>query len=434
MPGRRRLLVGTAVAAVILGAIAAILVPGKTGTDVVPSAPSASSRGSSSPASIGSPSASSPESPSPGPATTRVPVRTFRALVAPNDAVIVRVIGNDKRPDAVEVALVALGSGAFDAELQPQVIARLPGSAIPEGLVLNTTGAKYTDAGWIALDVENAATSGRSILIFDIGAPRSAPWVVPGRLSRAAWGPASVLAVPDLAAIRLYDPNGRSVVTVGIPNRVILGGTADERSVPPTWLADGSGFLAWEGEIARQFGRFDLAGFFTLTAAPPAIFQSSGVEREWSPNGSDIGKSCPTAAGCVLSASVDRGPAVVWYSEAEQHAVIQDYAWDAEGDGIWLLSARTTGEGPMAYGLAHADKPNQWVDVGETGLAQPSAGRFEFLGIADAASTAGGRHFLIGPQSSTVEVAVNGRGLIAEFPTDAWFAGWAGVQAPFPAH
>ena len=434
MPGRRRLLLGTAVAAVALGAIASILVPGKTGTDIVPSSPSALARASSTPAQIGSASPSSSQSQSPGPATTRGPIRTFRPLGAPIDAVVVRVIGDAKRPDEVEVALVALGVGAFDAQLQTQVIARLPGSAIPAGLVLTDARAKYSDGGWIALNVENAATSDRSILIFDIGAPRSAPWVVPGRLPRAAWGPGSVLAVTDAATVRLYEPIGRSVVSVDIPDRVVLGGTPDDRNVPPTWLPEGNGFLAWEGDIVHQFGRFDLAGFFTLTAAPPAIFQSSGVERQWSPNGSDIGKSCPTDEGCVLAASVDQGPPVAWYSEARQHAVIQDFAWDAEGDGIWLLSARTTGEGPMAYGLAHADAPDQWVDVAVTGLDQPTGASFAMLGIADAEPTAGGWRFLIGPQNSTVEAAVSGRGLVADFPPNSWFAGWAGVQPPFPGH
>ena len=247
MPGRRRLLLGTAVAAVGLGAIASILVPGRTGTDIVPSSPSGLARGSSTPAAVGSASPLSSQSQSPGPGTTRGPIRTFRPLGAPIDAVVVRVIGDAKRPDEVEVALVALGVGAFDAELQAQVIARLPGSAIPDGLVLTDARAKYSDGGWIALDVENPATSDRSILIFDIGAPRSAPWVVPGRLPRAAWGPGSVLAVVDAATVHLYEPIGRSVVSVDIPNQVVLGGTPDDRNVPPTWLPEGNGFLAWAG-------------------------------------------------------------------------------------------------------------------------------------------------------------------------------------------
>ena len=88
----------------------------------------------------------------------------------------------------------------------------------------------------------------------------------------------------------------------------------------------------------------------------------------------------------------------------------------------------------MAYGLAHADAPNQWVDVAVTGLDQPTGASFAILGIADAAPTEGGRRFLIGPQDSTVEVAVSGEALVAEFPPDLWFAGWAGVQPPFPGH
>jgi hypothetical protein len=68
-----------------------------------------------------------------------------------------------------------------------------------------------------------------------------------------------------------------------------------------------------------------------------------------------------------------------------------------------------------------------------TALDQPSDGGFEIRGLSDAVPTADGRNVLIGPQASTVQLAVSGDGARASFAGDAWFAGWAADQGPYPA-
>jgi hypothetical protein len=432
-PRRRtasRLFVGAALAAVAISVSAIALFPPVDRTDVAPS-PGASSVGSPS-----SPASASPVS-SGSPAASGAPVvRASGPLGAANDAVIVQVAGDTERPEAIEVSLVTLDAGAFETQLQPRLIARLPGSAIPEGLILNVARASYAQDGWLALDVVDATTLERSILIFDLRAPGDAPWLFPASLRTGSWGPRSVLAVPGQGEIRLYDPNGKTTGSAPVPTGVIIGDTTDEGIVPPTWLADGSGFLAWQGGTVRQLGRLDLGGDFLPATEPPAVFQSTGRERRWAANGTELSIGCPTEGGppgCTVFSGVNGGEAEIWYTETSGNGSIQDYGWDAEGDGMWFLLGRVTGEGPMTVALAHAEVPGELVDVVVRTLQQPGDDGFEMLGIQDAAPILDGRHVLIGPKGANVQIAVSGDGSVASFPDDTWFSGWAADQGPYPA-
>jgi hypothetical protein len=427
--GVRRLLVGAAVAMAF--AAAAIVFFGRPDRATVVTSPGPSAVGSPSHA----PTPTSGDSPSPA-HTPGTSGHGTGPLGAANDAVIVRFVGNGERPDAIEVSMVPLDAAAFETQLQPRAIARLPGSAIPEGLILNAPAARYGHDGWLALDVADPATTDRSILVFDLRASSSPPWLVPGRLVTASWGPRSVLAVRDSGEVHLYDPNGNTGDSVPVPSGVMLGDITDDGDVPPTWLADGSGFLAWRGGSVRQLGKLDLGGAFTPTDLPPSVFQSTGRERRWSADGTELSSGCPTEggpAGCSVISGVNGGEAQVWYSETSGGGVVQDYAWDAEGDGMWFVLERVTGEGPVTYALAHFDVPGEWIDVAVTSLQQPSEGGFEIQGLGDAAATLDGRHVLIGPQRADVQVAVSGDGSVASFEPGAWFAGWAGDLGPYPA-
>jgi hypothetical protein len=205
---------------------------------------------------------------------------------------------------------------------------------------------------------------------------------------------------------------------------------------PPSWLADGSGFATWQVGDQGAFGRLDLDGTHSRENDPPAIFQSTGRERRWAPNGTELTFECAQDAGpesCSVSATHSGSPTVVWWTSGSGGGVVQDYVWNAAGDGAWLLTERVTGEGPVTYALSHAEAPNEWIDVTVTALDQPSDGGFEILGISDGAPTLDGRNVLIGPQSSTVQLSVSGDGARASFDEGAWFAGWAGDQGPYPA-
>jgi hypothetical protein len=317
------------------------------------------------------------------------------------------------------------------------VIARVPSSAIPAGLAIYPPGAKYGQAGWLALDVMDIATSEASLLILDLRAADFAPWETPGRLQEASWGPGSVLAVGGAGGVRLIDPVARTVQPVTAPTGMILGDTTDAGVVPPTWLANGTGFLAWQGGSDIRVGRLGLDGVFVPTDAPPAVFQSTGRERRWAANGTELSVGCPTEGGpapCSVISGLNGGEAEIWYNEASGDGVTRDFTWDAEGDGMWFLLERVTGEGPVEFALAHADAPGQLSDVVVTGgLEPPGVGSFEILGIRDAASAADGRYVLIGQHGATVDVALSGDGAIASFGESPWFAGWAADQGPYPA-
>ncbi len=424
-----------AAAALVLGTILALMVSGRIDRTSVESsprpspAPNPSSSHGASPSPIGSPGIE------PTPASS---VRATGALGAANDAVLVRMLGGALgRPDEIEVSLLTLDAGAYETRLEPRVIARIPGSMVPEEVELLPGGAKYGQDGRLAVEGGLAAEPfGGRIVIFDLRAPDAEPWLVPGEPGGSAWGPGSVLAVADEGEIRLNDANEQTSRPIEVPAGIVVSSPDSPMYFPPTWLADGSGFATWRADDVGAFGRLGLDGSHTRTDDPPPIFQSTGRERRWAPDGSELTFECAQDAGqesCRVSATHPGSPPVVWWTAGSGGGVVQDYVWNAAGDGVWLLTERVTGEGPVTYALSHADAPNEWTDVTVTALDQPSDGGFEIHGVSDAAPTLDGRNVLIGPQASTVQLAVSGDGARASFAGDAWFAGWAADQGPYPA-
>jgi hypothetical protein len=259
---------------------------------------------------------------------------------------------------------------------------------------------------------------------------------VPGEPGGSAWGPGSVLAVADESQVHLHDAGSRTSRLIAVPAGVVVSSADSPVYFPPTWLADGSGFATWQDADEGAFGRLGFDGAHTPATDPPPIFQSTGRERRWSPGGMELTFECVQDAGpesCTVSATHRGSPPVVWWTAGSGGGVVQDYVWDATGAGVWLLSERVTGEGPVTYALAHATGPNDWTDVTVMALEQPSDGGFDIRGITDAAPTGDARHVLIGPQASTVQVTVSGDGARTSFDEGAWFAGWAADQGPYPA-
>jgi hypothetical protein len=431
----RRLLVGAATGAVALGAIAALMLSWRSDRTGA-ATPTGTALASPSGLASASPSPSSVASASVAP-TASASGRSSGALGAANDAVIVRTIGGDVgRPDEVEVSLVTLDAAAYEVGLQPRVIARIPGAVVPSEVELVPGGPKYGQDGWLAIEGGLAAEPfGGRVVIFDLRDPDAEPWVVPGEPGGSAWGPGSVLAIADEGRVHLHDARSRTSRSIEVPAGVVVSSADSPMHFPPTWLADGSGFATWQdGDGA--FGRLGLDETHTEAAAPAPIFQSTGRERRWSPGGMELTFACGQDAGpesCAVSAAHGSSAPVVWWTAGSGGGVVQDYVWDATGAGAWLLTERVTGEGPVTYALAHATAPNAWTDVSVMALEQPSDGGFEIQGIADAAPTLDGRHVLIGPQGSTVQVTVSGDGSRISFDEGAWFAGWAADQGPYPA-
>ena len=432
-PPSRRLQIGAAAAvAVTLGVTAAILLTGTDRTGVAAS-PTPSSVASASPA----PSLSSVGSPSAQP--TQTPASSLRAtdtLGAANDAVMVRMLGGALgRPDEIEVSFLTLDAGAYETNLEPRVIARIPGSMVPAEIELLPGGVKYGQDGLLAIEGGLAAEPfGGRVVIFDLLAPEAEPWLVPGEPGGSAWGPGSVLAIADEGEIRLHDANGQTIRSIEVPAGIVVSSPDSPMYFPPTWLADGSGFATGEAGDAGAFGRLGLDGSLTRTDDPPPIFQSTGRERRWAPDGSELTFECAQGQeSCIVSATHRGSPPVVWWTAAPGGGEVDDFVWDAAGDGVWLLTERVTGEGPVTYAVSHADAPNDWTDITVTALDQPSDGGFEIHGVSDAATTADGRNVLIGPQASTVQLAVSGDGARASLAGDSWFAGWAADQGPYPA-
>jgi hypothetical protein len=427
---------GTAAAvALVLGVVAAILISGRTDRNGVIGSPPPSSLASPSAAARASSAGSASLEPTETPASSP---RTSGPLGAANDAVLVRMLGGAVgRPDEIEVSLLTLDAGAYETSLEPRVIARIPGSAVPEEVELLPGGAKYGQAGWLAVDGGlRAETFGGRVVIFDLRAPDVVPWLAPGEPGGSAWGPGSVLAVADEGKIHLHDVNGQTSRSIDVPAGVIVSSPDSPMYFPPTWLADGSGFATWDAGDEGAFGRLGIDGTHTRTDDPPPIFQATGRERRWAPDGSELTFECVEGAGqesCTVSATHRGSPPIVWWTAGSGGGVVQDYVWDATGGGVWLLTERVTGEGPVTYALSHAEAPNDWIDVTVTALDQPSDGGFEIRGISDAGPTLDGRNVLIGPQASTVQLAVSGDGARASFDGDAWFAGWAADQGPYPA-
>ncbi len=371
------------------------------------------------------------DTPRPPSEATPQSVRPTEPLGAAHDAVFVRLVGPTDRPDQLTVSIVTLDAAAFETKPSQRIIARIPGSAIPAGLRLNSRDALYAQAGWLALDVADTTKLDRSILIVDLRAPDHATWLVAGNLSVASWGPGSILAVPENSQIHLYNPDGQTVDSVQIPDGVNIA----DPDARPAWLAAGTGFLTWKGDIEREIGRLDLGGAFTAVTEPPATFQASGLERRWGPDGSELGGGCPTeggAPGCSISTSLNGGPPIEWYAEGSGKGTIQDSAWDAAGKGVWLLLERGTGRGPKTHVVLHADAPGDWLEIAGMPLTRPSDSSLKFQGLQDAAATLDGRHILIGVASAEVQAAVSGDGARATIDPGAWFAGWADDQGPYP--
>src|SRR5215207_8559348 len=142
---------GTAAAvALVLGVVAAIVLSGRTARNGVTGSPASSSLASTSAAasasSAGSPNLEQSQTPASSP-------RASGPLGAANAAVLVRMLGGTiGRPDEIEVSFVTLDAGAYETRLQPRVIARIPGPAVPDEVELLPGGAKYGQAGWLAVE------------------------------------------------------------------------------------------------------------------------------------------------------------------------------------------------------------------------------------------------------------------------------------------
>jgi hypothetical protein len=399
-----------------------------------------------SPSSTVLPSASTPPSasvvpsqspaPSEGPSSTPSappPARSTEPLGEPNDAVVVRVAGDPRRPDHFDVSLVRLDAGAFETNLEPRPLAGFDSRAIPDGFYVGSSAPKFSVDGWLAIGIVNSSTSTPSILVYDIRNPNADPWLILGGIDAASWR-GSTLAVAFDEVFTLYNALDRTSASYEVPAGVTIV-EPDTRWSSPTWLADGGGLLAHRSD-PYAVGVVGFDGSFTATELHDEIVQSTGVERRWSADGADLSTGCPTEGGppgCSLSSSID-GPATDWYVTDSGLGDIVDDAWDASGHGVWLVVNRTS-VSPSTFALMHASQPNQFTDVAEFNVEVSVEGNFPyFIGIRDAGPTADDQLFLFGTPASfgAPAIAVSADGARATVDDLGLFAGWAGEQTPYP--
>jgi hypothetical protein len=399
---------------------------------------------SPSPSGVPSPSVPPSESPTPAPSATPEPTpqptqRPTGPIGAPNDAVLATFVGDPARPDRIDLTLTTIDAGALETSFTPRPLASFAGSTIPAGLQLDATYApRFGTDGWLAIGAIDTATSGSRILVYDVRAPGAAPWLVPGALRAAAWGPGSTLAVTDGRVIQLYDAANHDTGSLDIPAGVWVADHDDfTGSDPATWLADGSGFLARQSEdgFSGAFGSVSPTGAFVASAVPPAQLQATGFTRRWGADGSGRTGGCPTEGGppgCSVGTSTPSGDVSTdWYVTDAGLGDIAADMFDAEGDGLWLVVNRTA-DGPNAFVIMHADEPNAWTDIAS--FTMPVGVYAYLVGVRDAEPTADGKVFLFAApdQPYRLVTAVSADGSHNSFGGTSIFAGWAGEQPAYP--
>jgi hypothetical protein len=438
------LLASAAAIAVATGAIFAVL-NNRSHENVGPS-----------PSSVASPSgpvgpSSSPESPSPSAAETPHPsIRPTGDIGAPNDAVTVRFVGDAAHPDSVVFELTTVDAGAFETKFAPRVLAQFAGSTIPAGFELGQAdprlqlaGPKYGPDGWLAIGAFETGTMNPSILIYDLRSPGAAPWRIAGNINAASWGPGSVLAVLVGGEVRLFDAAGETTASIAVPADVVVADVENDLKYgDPTWLADGNGFLVRQGDdfVGFKFASLGLDGAVTATDRPGAVLQVTGTERRWGADGSELSGGCPTEGGppgCSISVipPAEGEIGVNWYEEDMKLGSMIDNAWDADGNGVWLLVERSEGT-QITFVLMHADEPKKFSDVAEVVLDLPAFTWPTIVGMRDDAGSADGQLFLVGtPQIGSKRGSIlTGDGSHGTLAPPATFVGWAGTQSAYPAN
>jgi hypothetical protein len=447
------LLASAAAIIVAVGAIFAVLNNRSDHNVGVTPSPSAVA----SPSAVVVPSTSPAASPSPV-ETPRQSERPTGAIGAPDDAVIVDLVGDPAHPDRIDVSLMKIDAGAFETNFAPRILVQFAGSTIPGGYKLGSADPKFADPapkfgqdGWLALGVVETATSTGGILIYDLRSPDAAPWLIPGNLDAASWGPGSTLAVVDGSDLRLYDAHGETTGSVALPADVKVAEdiTYGTDYSMPTWLADGNGFVTQRGSdfVDFVFGTVGLDGSFTATDVSSPVLQVTGTERRWGVDGSELGGGCPTEGGppgCSVSVSKLGRAATNWYWEDLGLGGIVDYEWDADGNGVWLLVNRTPGDqagvgqtsgaGKKTLVLMHADEPGKFNDV-QTITMDLGANAFpSIVGLRDADATADSQLFLLGsPQIGQAQAgSILSGDTHGSFRGSGFFVGWAGAQDAYP--
>ena len=376
------------------------------------------------------------EAPSPAPTTPLPSTRTTTPIGAANDAVLVKFIGTRSHPDRIDVSLIRFDAGAFETNPQPRPLVSFEMDALTANFVFSGSAPKVSPDGWLAVGVTDPTTGDQLTLVYDLRDANKDAWGAGGPIEAAAWGPGAALAAVDERTMYVgYAGDRLPSFFFEIPPDVsVRKPDADSRQKAPQWLADGSGFLAWRG---NEFGRLSLDGSFEPADVPAPQFQVSGVERQWGADGSEMSTGCPTEGGppgCSVSNSIGGGPATAWYVTDSGLGNIVEDAWDAEGNGLWLVVNRTS-VSRSTFVLMHADAPNEFIDIAEFNVELDAEGNFPFLvGIRDAEPTADDQLFLFGTHDSagSVVVALSADGARASDEDFGQFAGWAANQPAYP--
>jgi hypothetical protein len=417
--GRRLSLMAAAVAMIAIGSIVAV------GNDWlrlpalgIGPAPSTSPAPSSLP--VASPIVSPPSGRAP--------------LGNPDEAILVRPLGTSwTTPDAFEVRRTNPADGTST------VIATIPGSVLPAGSRVSTSGNRpvVSATGWLAIPTSpsaGAVDTGSFVVIVDVTDPDAEPWLVEGFAS-GSWNAADELAMIGESGVSISNPATRLVAaappTAQDVSVATLGGAAND----PVWTTESvTPFLARRlpgGLPPAVWGVVDAAGTFRERADLPPLDQRTGRERPMGADGHTLAMSCigsgtPEEAGCALVEADATGQTVGTRVATDSIAGLRDHAWVADGRSAWLVFDRDQEGGHTASILL---SPPSGGTVERARVDVPAGDTATILGI--------GRGWLVvGTDNGWVRAfaRVDGSaddGSVSMQEATSWFAGWAGVQPAY---
>jgi len=421
--GRRLSMVAAAIAALAVGSIFALsngwLRLPAVGIVAPPSA---------SPARTGVPSAVPSKAPSRTPAT-----RSSDWLGSPVEAVLVRPIGDDARPDSFEVTRLDPLTGIS------VLIASIPGTVLPPDARLDA-GMPPTVSltGWLAIPVERGPTADdvfRAFVVVDLTDPAREP-VVFNHYDAISWSMVDGLAMLNGEAVDLAYPGLRDVVrfqVLGLPVNFLR---SSRHGGPTVSTQEGSRFLATSNVgVTTEWGSVGYDGRFTATTDLPPIYQRTGLERPAGVAAHTLVMGCDSngsaTAACALvemDATMDH-PVATWVKIAAGES-LYDWAWAVDGRQAWLLLDGGVEDGVRVASLNVAPSPGRRREQARIDFPTDDS-RPSILGITSETRPGQGALLAIGDDAGFVRAFVTPDGSVFYENGRAWFAGWAGEQPDY---
>jgi hypothetical protein len=398
-----------------LPAVGGIVVPSATPTPTTPPIPTATPH-----ASVATPVPSAR-------------IREARELGSEGEAILVKPVGSDLRPDAFEVSRFDPITG------NSTPVATIPGTVLPPDAQLSVGERPSVSlTGYLAIPIERGETADTTFVGFavvDLTDP-SIPPVIFDRYDAMSWDVADGLALMQGDHVDTAFASSNQVFPFADPGPSVSVARADySGGGPVTSTQEGSRFLATKTDgDATTWGALGFDSVFRPTSDLPRAYQRTGLERPAGSGAHAIGPACDSSAVATPCALVEHDAVGAPIRNFPMTAgnFVSDHVWARDGRHLWMLLDDGSEDSAKVSTLTYAtiEGMRDGVRDDRARLDLPGVQLPSILGIGS--ETDDGRALVVvGDAGGFVRAFVGPDGNVTPQDGTAWFAGWAGMQPDY---